>query len=215
MLANGGLKADLVEALLDAVLPPTGRESQPTPAPNEEADWPAYCGTFLGPYTGLVVVAVEDERLCLTKNGRRYTLESHCHRHYLGTADDGPEVVSVGFPTSTGGAQRAAFVVVDDSPCQRLTSPPVFSPDPTRWTQFAGSYELPGGSLMPERRLNVEVEGETLLLTRGTQQMRCLPIAATTFACDAGMITFLSAADGFILEFQQTMQAQRLSGQRR
>jgi hypothetical protein len=162
-----------------------------------------------------VVVEVEDEGLCLTKNGTCYVLEPHCHRHYLGKKDDGHEDVSVGFPTDHHGAQRAEFVVVDDSPCQRLTSPPVLSADPTMWTQFAGSYELPGGSLMPERRLDVALERETLLLTRGTQQVHCLPITATTFACDAGMITFLSAADGFILEFQQTMQAQRLSGQQR
>jgi hypothetical protein len=139
-------------------------------------------------------------------------LELHCHRHYIGTADDGPEGISVGFPTSNGGAQRAEFVVVDDSPCQRLTSAPVVSADPTTWTQFAGSYELPGGSLTPERRLDVEVEGDMLIFQRGTQRMRCLPLTATTFACDAGMITFLRAADGFILEFQQTMQARRLSG---
>jgi CubicO group peptidase (beta-lactamase class C family) len=213
LLANGGLKAELVEALFDTVLPPAGEESHPTLAPNEEADWPAYCGTFLGPYSGLVVVAVEDERLCLTKNGSRYVLEPHCHRHYLGTADDDSEGISVGFPTSNGGAQRADFVVVDDSPCQRLTSPPLVSADPTRWTQFVGAYELPGGSLMPERRIDVALEGDTLLLTRGAQQMRCLPLSATTFACDAGLITFLRAADDIILEFQQTMRARRLSGQ--
>jgi CubicO group peptidase (beta-lactamase class C family) len=210
LLANGGLKAELVEALLDAVLPPAGGESQPTLPPNEEADWPAYCGTFLGPYTGLVVVGVEDERLRLTKNGRRYILEPHCHRHYLGTADGGPEVVSVGFPTSKGGAQRAEFVVVDDSPCQRLTSPPVVNADPTRWTRFAGAYELPGGSLMPERRLDVEVEGDVLIFQRGTQRMRCLPLAGTAFACDAGVLTFLDTTDGIILEVQQTVQARRL-----
>ena len=63
---------------------------------------------------------------------------------------------------------------------------------------------------MPERRLDVEVEGETLLLTRGTQHMRCLPITATTFASDAGIITFLDTTDGITLEFQRTMQARRL-----
>jgi hypothetical protein len=68
---------------------------------------------------------------------------------------------------------------------------------------------------MPERRLDVALEGETLLLTRGTQQMRCLPLTATTFACDAGVITFLDTTDGITLEFQRTMQAQRLSGQQR
>jgi CubicO group peptidase (beta-lactamase class C family) len=215
LLANGGLKGELVEALLDAVLPPAGRVFQLAMPPNEEADWSACCGTYLGPYTGLVVVESEDEGLRLTKNGRRYILEPHCHRHYLGTADDSTEAVSVGFPTGQSGAQHAEFLVVDDSPCQRLTSLPVLSADPTTWTQFAGSYELPGGSLTLERRLDVEVEGETLLLTRGTQRMHCLPITATTFACDAGMITFLSIADEIILEFQQTMQARRLSGHQR
>jgi len=72
-----------------------------------------------------------------------------------------------------------------------------------------GSYELPGGSLMPERRLDVEVERETLLLTRCTQRMRCLPITATTFASDAGVITVLDTTDGITLEFQRNMQARR------
>jgi hypothetical protein len=78
------------------------------------------------------------------------------------------------------------------------------------WTQFAGSYELPGGSLMPERRLDVEVEGDMLIFQRGTQRMRCLPLTGTTYASDAGVITFLDTTDGITLEFQQTMQARRL-----
>jgi hypothetical protein len=212
LLANGGLKGELVAALLDTMLAPARLESPLAILPNEAADWSVYCGTYLGPYTGLVVIEAEDEGLCLTKNGRRYVLEPHCHRHYLGKADDNPEVISVGFPTNRGPAQFAEFIVVDDSPCQRLTSPPMPTADPTRWTQFAGRYELPGGSLMPERRLDVEVEGEILIFQSGAQRMRCLPITATTFACDAGVLAFLDTTDGSILEFQQTMQARRLKG---
>jgi CubicO group peptidase (beta-lactamase class C family) len=213
LLANGGLEGELVQALLDAVLTPTGQASQPALPPNEEADWPTYCGTYLGPYTGLVVVEAEGQRLGVTKNGTHYVLEPHCPHHYLGKTDETSEVVSVGFPTRHSGAQGAEFVVVDDAPCQRLTSPPMLIPNPKKWTQFAGSYELPGGSLMPERRLQVELQGATLMLIRGAKRMLCLPITDTTFACDAGVLTFLDTADGSILEFQRTMRARRPSGQ--
>jgi hypothetical protein len=63
---------------------------------------------------------------------------------------------------------------------------------------------------MPERILQVDVEGRVLFLTFRTERMPCLPITATTFACDAGIITFLETVRGIVLEFQQTMQARQV-----
>jgi hypothetical protein len=79
---------------------------------------------------------------------------------------------------------------VDDSPCERLASPPGLTMDPENWTRFVGNYELSAGTLMPDRALQVDVEGQMLFLTFRAQRMRCLPIAATTFACDAGYSGF-------------------------
>jgi hypothetical protein len=123
------------------------------------------------------------------------------------------EFISVGFPAHRSPADLAEYIVVDDSPCERLASSPVLTgrtTDPESWARFVGSYELPGGSLMPERTLHVDMEGQTLFLTFRAQRMRCLPISATTFACDAGVITFLETAHGIVLKFQRTMQASRV-----
>ena len=213
LLANGGLQSELVHELLDALLALPVPESQPVLPAGFEADWPAFCGTYLGPYTGLVEVEIEGKQLCLTRNGTRYALEPHCQHHYLGKADNGLEVISVGFPAQRSPADLAEFVVVDDSPCERLASPPELAADPESWTRLVGTYELPAATLMPERTLTVDVEQQTLFLTFRAQRMRCLPISPTTFACDAGLITFLETASSFILEFQQTMQAKRVPPQ--
>ena len=213
VLANGGLQSELVHELLDAMLAPPALESPPVVPAGFKADWPAYCGTYLGPYTGLVAVEVEGKQLCLTKNGSRYVLEPHCQRHYLGRADGSLEFISVGFPAHRNPADLADFIVVDDSPCERLASPPGPTTDPESWARFVGNYELPADTLMPERTLHMDMEGQTLFLTFRAERMRCLPISATTFACDAGLITFLETANSFILEFQRTMQARRVSTQ--
>jgi hypothetical protein len=210
LLANGGLQGELVRELLDAMLTLPVSESQPVLPVGLEADWPAFCGTYLGPYTGLVAVEVEGKRLYITRNGTRYALEPHCLHHYLGKADDSREVISVGFPARRSPADLADFVVVDDSPCERLASPPGLTADQECWTRFVGTYELAAGTFMPERTLTVDVEGQTLFLTFRTQRMRCLPISATTFACDAGVITFLETVSGIVLEFQKTMLARRV-----
>jgi CubicO group peptidase (beta-lactamase class C family) len=213
LLANGGLQGELVRELLDAVLAVPAQKSQPVLPAGFEADWPVFCGTYLGPYTGLVVVEVEGKHLCLTRNGTRYVLEPHCQQHYLGKANDSLEVISVGFPAHRSPADLAECIVVDDSPCGRLESSPGLTADPESWTRFVGSYELPGGALMPERTLIVDVEGQTLFFTYRAQRMRCLPISATTFACDAGVITFLETVSGIVLDFQRTMQARRVPTQ--
>jgi CubicO group peptidase (beta-lactamase class C family) len=211
LLANGGLTGELVRELLDAALEAPAQEPHPALPAGFEADWPAFCGTYLGPYTGMVVVEMEGKRLSLTRNGTRYALEPHCERHYLGTANDSLDVISVGFPAGRSPADRAEFVVVDDSPCERLASPPALTADPESWSRFVGSYELPLGTMMPERSLHVDAEGQTLFLTFRAQRMRCLPVSAMTFACDAGVIAFRETLGEIVLEFQQTMQARRTS----
>jgi CubicO group peptidase (beta-lactamase class C family) len=210
LLANGGLTGELIRELLDVILEPPAQAPRPVLPAGFEADWPAFCGTYLGPYTGLVVVEMAGKRLSLSRNGTRYLLEPHCQRHYLGKSEDGLEVISVGFPAQGGPADRAEFVVVDDSPCERLASLPALTADPESWRRFVSSYELPAETLTPGRALHVDVEGQTLFLTFRAQRMRCLPLSATTFACDDGVMAFHETADGIVLEFQQTMQARRI-----
>jgi CubicO group peptidase (beta-lactamase class C family) len=207
LLANGGRVIELVPQLLDRILTLPAEAIPPVLPADFASDWPSYRGTYLGPYTGLVTVDTAEHELWLTRTGTRYRLEPHCPRHYLGESEDSPEVVSVGFPARELTGAPSDFVVVDDSPCQRLATVPTCAPDPKRWAAYVGRYELPGGPLMLVRDLLVEVEGTSLYLTYGTQQMPCLPLTPTTFACDAGVIDFQSTAEGTFLEFQRTMLA--------
>jgi CubicO group peptidase (beta-lactamase class C family) len=208
LLANGGRVIELVSPLLDRILTLPAEAVQPAAPPDVTADWPSYCGTYLGPYTGLVTVDTADQELWLTRNGTCYRLESHCPRHYVGRAEERPETISVGFPAPEPTGALSDFVVVDDSPCQRIAQAPVCAPEPERWAAYVGRYELPGGPLMLVRDLQVEVEveGSALYLRYEGQKMPCLPLTPTTFACDAGVITF-QTAEGTLLEFQRTMLA--------
>ncbi len=212
LLANGRLQTELVQQLLDEVLAPSAEEPQPVMPHGDEASWPGYCGTYLGPYSGLIEIEAEDQHLCLTRNGTRYVLEPHCPQHYLGKGDEDHELVSVGFPGHYEHMQLADFVVVDDSPCERLASRPVVTEEPEKWARYVGSYELPGGALMLERSVRVDMQGQMLFLTWGAKSMPCIPIAAATFACDAGVIAFLETDDGILLEFQRTMRARPVAG---
>jgi hypothetical protein len=208
LLANGGRVIELVSPLLDSILRlPAEARQEGTAPPDYTADWPSYCGTYLGPYTGLVTVETVDQELWLTRNGTRFRLEPHCLRHYLGQAEEGPEMISVGFPALEPTGAPSDFVVIDDSPCQRIAPAPPCVPDPEGWDVYVGHYELPGGPLMLLRDLQVEVEDSTLYLTYGAQKMPCLPITPTTFACDSGVIAFQSTVEGIVLEFQRTMLA--------
>jgi len=207
LLANGGRVIELVSQLLDRILTLPAEALPPPLSADFASDWPSFHGTYLGPYTGLVTVDTADQELWLTRNGTRFRLEPHCPRHYLGQTEESPEVISVGFPVPEPTGAPSDFVVVDDSPCQRVAAVPPCAPDPERLTAYVGRYELPGGPLMPVRDLLVECEDSTLFLTYGTQKMPCLPLTSTTFACDAGVIDFQSTAEDTFLEFQRTMLA--------
>jgi CubicO group peptidase (beta-lactamase class C family) len=210
LLANGGRVVELVPEILDTLLTLPAEAPPPAVPPAYAAAWPSYVGSYLGPYTGLVAVDMVQQELWLTRNGRRFRLEPHCPRHYLGQAEEGPELISVGFPASGSSGTPSDFVVVDDSPCQRVAPGQLCAPDPERWASYGGRYELPGGPLMLVRDLLVEVEDTTLYLTYGTQRMPCLPLTPTTFACDAGVLAFQSTAEGVFLEFQRTMLARHV-----
>lgn len=205
---NGGPLAGLMRALLDDLFLLPEAEPAPVTMPSDPSKWSAYVGTYLGIYTGLVVVEVVKQKLQLTRNGKVYLLELHCQDHYIGKADDSDVMISVGFLQTQG--EQTNMLVVDDSPCERLMAPFSMAPDSHRWASFVGKYLLPGESLIPSGEITVTLQDKTLFLTRGARTMPCLPIDATTFACDEGVISFLEMADDVVLLFQRTMRARRV-----
>jgi CubicO group peptidase (beta-lactamase class C family) len=210
---NGGPLAGLMRALLDDLFLLPETEPACATMPSNPSKWSDYVGTYLGIYTGLVVVEMVNQKLQLTRNGRTYLLEQHCQDHYIGNAEGYDAMISVGFPETKGG--RTNVLVVDDSPCERLMVPYSMTPDPHRWASFVGTYMLPGESLTPSREITVALQDETLFLTRGTRTMQCLPIDTTMFACDEGVITFLETEDSMVLLFQRTMRAKRVKEKKR
>ena len=82
-------------------------------------------------------------------------------------------------------------------------SPPALSADPERWAPFVGSYELPADTLLPERALHVDLDGQTLFLTFRAHRMQCLPLSATAFACDAGVTRSMSELQAYTLQHYQ------------
>lgn len=209
LLANGSPLVPLLRHLLDHVLDrPTSVPPQPVVAP-DRALWPAYTGTYLSIYTGLVELRVADDRLFLTRNGRMFALEALEPRLYTGKAVKGDETIAVGLVPTLPGA--TPYLVVDDSPCERVAPIAPISPDRVLWAGFAGTYQLPGGSLMPGPPLTVTLDGDTLHLAQGGASMSCIPLDATHFACDRGLLAFHSTPDGPALEVWRTMIARRVA----
>lgn len=212
LLGNGGPLAGLMRALLDDLLLLPASVPAPTFIPSNEPKWLTYVGTYLGIYTGLVRVEIVNDKLQLTRNGKTYNLQEHCPGHYIGKAVDDEKMISVGFLEPEG--SETNLMVVDDSPCERVTAPFSMTPDPHRWASLVGTYMLPGESLIPCREITIALQDEKLFLTRGARTMSCLPIDATTFACDEGVISFLETEDSIVLLFQQTMRAKRVQEER-
>jgi CubicO group peptidase (beta-lactamase class C family) len=207
LLANGGPLLPLLRQLLDLLLDLPADVAPPPAAAPDRALWPAYTGTYLGIYTGLVDLRAQDDHLLLVRNGREFVLEVRETRLYAGRAVDGEETIAVGLVPTAPGA--TPYLAVDDSPCERVTPIAPIAPDSALWRTFTGTYRLPGGSLMPGLPLTVTLDGDTLRIARGGASMPCLPLDATHFACDLGLLAFQPAPGGPTLEVWRTMIARR------
>ena len=166
LLANGGYAGRLFNSVLDRVFGLPDVEKLPATA-SDPARWAEYTGTYLGPYTGVVTVAVSDaDTLTLTRNGRPFLLERiEGGRHVGKTMDkaDG-ERIGVGFVAATEGAP--AYVVVEDSPCAKIAAPlDDAMPDAATLASYAGTYALPAGALLPAALLTPTIASDGGRLT--------------------------------------------------
>jgi CubicO group peptidase (beta-lactamase class C family) len=221
LLANGPPPPNLLQEVLDQLFELPTIVPTPPILPADRAVWERYTGAYIGIYTGLVEVRVEGEHLYLRRNGKDVRLEQRDREqanHYIGATQDGDQTLSVGFlaeepnqGASVLGVGKTRYLVVDDAPCGRVPFLPEVVPEPVLWSEWTGTYLLPGGSAMPNPALTVTLEAGTVMLTRGQSKMPCIPVSPSEFACDEGLLAFRPTDDGPCLEMWRTMTAKRIS----
>jgi CubicO group peptidase (beta-lactamase class C family) len=186
----------LVDHLLDQLLddaqgslPPVG---QPTPTEPDRTLWPRFVGRYVGYAAGLVIVEVQEEGLVVLWNGLRYPMRARRADLYVGHKPDGGEEVSVGFLRPEEGVVE--FVMINGSPCQRVSSPAPPPFDAAAWAAYAGTYT---GS----DPVTIWIDGEGVLLSSpwADDDKRYVPLDGARFVSDWGILRFSQSPEGHAL----------------
>jgi hypothetical protein len=182
----------LLDQLLDDThgsLPPT---AMPTPAEPVRALWPRFVGRYVGYAAGLVIVEVQEEDLVVLWNGLRCPVLALRTDLYVGHKADGGEEVSVGFLRPEQG--MVEFVMINGSPCQRVSdsAPPPF--DPAAWAAYAGTY-----TGIDPVTIRIDQEGVLLSSPWAEDDKRYVPVDGVRFVSDWGVLRFSHATEGRVL----------------
>ncbi len=91
------------------------------------------------------------------------------------------------------------YIMIDGKPCERFEHDLLFSPDPTSWVRFSGTYRENSN----KETITVQVEDHRLLLRLhdnddGVTGGTCIPLDETRFVWSGGLIEFHSADDRII-----------------
>jgi hypothetical protein len=180
----------LVDEIFDQMLhrPP---DTPPLPVEPARDHWPQYIGTYLGPWAGLVRIAVVDEHLLLEWNGELVPLAAYRDDLYAGRRQEHEQLVSVGFYPPVVGTNDSPYIVVNSMPCRRMDHEPDARPDPRCWQAYAGTYH-------GLNTFRVRVEGNQLVVrTQGTEEgVVCISLGDGRFACRYGLLAFALPVDG-------------------
>jgi hypothetical protein len=207
-LANRPGFMGLLHEIFDMLFDPSGSvPRQPLAAPDRTA-WRRQTGAYLGHLTGLVTIRLVGDQLILTRNSKEFILRQMDGDEFVGEAAD-DEQIAVGFPGPESG--EAAYVVLDDGPCQRIAAPPVIPPNPALWQTFVGIYRLPEAALVNDDTFVVSLTNDIVSLTWKGTTVPCIPLEGDQFACDFGLIRFTVATEGPLFEIWQTMTARRIT----
>lgn len=179
----------LVNSIFDQLLNLPEQTPALQPVEPDSTLWPLYTGSYLGPYSGLAVIQVENNQPILDLNGERIPLKALRNDLYFGQRSGSETPVSVGFiPEEAGPVQ---YLIVDGSPCQRVERDETFVPDPEVWSAYAGIYEGIG-------KVQVIVRDGQLFLYPHLlgKEMRAVPLDNMHFACDWCSFEFLPNENG-------------------
>lgn len=187
----------LVGTILDYLLGALGEQVKPVASKPDRTSWSNYTGSYLGMRTGLAIIFIENDQLVLELNGQRIPLEAHSHGVYFGNWPGSDTWCSVGFVAETTCPVR--YIMIDEKPCERFERDFLFSPDPTSWRRYSGTYR----ENVNNETIDIQVEDHGLVLRlhdndASTIEGTCIPLDETRFAWSGGLIEFEIADDGTV-----------------
>ncbi len=104
-------------------------------------------------------------------------------------------MISVGFLLEEEGPTQ--YILLDTCACQRIEPNASFTPDSTMWQPYVGIYASFGVDTLIVRIK----DGRLYLYSQADEkEIPCIPLDATHFACEAGVIEFHLDDDGATLE---------------
>lgn len=210
LLANGDRPMAILRHLLDQLFELPAQSEMPRAIAPDHTAWPRYVGTYLGIYTGLATIQIVDDQLILDLNGESFPLSMREPDLYFAQRSGGGSLISVGFLPEAEGPTR--FLVLNDSPCERIGPPGAIAPDPAAWAAYAGTYVAPEAATLREDTYVVRVEGERLMFhPRHDKAFPCIALDDTRFACGLGLLEFHATGAGPALVFMKTFTLTRVS----
>jgi CubicO group peptidase (beta-lactamase class C family) len=211
LLANGGRPMPILRHLLDQLFELPEQPETPEAIVPDRAAWPRYVGTYLGIYTGLAAIQIGGDQLILELNGEQFPLSMREPDLYFGQRSGGGPLISVGFLPEGEGPTR--FIVLNNSPCERVDPPGAIVPDPEAWAAYSGTYVVPEAAMLREDTYVVRVEGDRLVFQpRHGEAFPCIALDDARFACGAGLLEFHVTDAGPMLEYMKTFALTRVFG---
>jgi CubicO group peptidase (beta-lactamase class C family) len=192
--------APLVYLLLDSLLDLPKEVAKPQAIEPDRTLWENYAGTYLGNRTGIARISIENNQLTLMLNGQTIPLQAYRTNLYAGQRQGNDKMISVGFiPEEVGPTQ---YLMIDGSSkvCKRVILDTHFVPDPSLWISYVGRYQSDDGEV-----ITIRIVGNQLMLhfrdsDTIEEEGSCLPVDATRFVWERGLLEFQVAQDGSVPE---------------
>jgi CubicO group peptidase (beta-lactamase class C family) len=190
---------EIVDGILDQLLELPPGTTIPQPVEPDRSLWPGYTGAYLGDWRGLALVEAVADGLTLNWNGQAMRLQALRDDLYFGQRAGSTDLASVGFVPE--GKSAAQYVQINSSPCRRLAHEvPTIAPG-AACRAYPGTY-----SGVETLIVHLEEDGLSVYAEDTGQEMPCVPLSDTLFACDVGLLEFLIDERGAVdsLRFGRT-----------
>ncbi|MBD1877719.1 serine hydrolase domain-containing protein [Coleofasciculus sp. FACHB-T130] len=180
----------IVNRIFDELLNLPKQAPKPQAIAPDTALWSQYTGLYLGPQTGLLKIQVVDGQLMLELNEQVMPLQALKKDLYFAQKPDSQDKIPVGFILEA--TEPTRYIMVNSSPCERIELDASFVPDFSAWASYAGSYM----SYLDTLTIHVEADRVFLHTKMFNQDVPCILIDNTHFACKFGLIEVQVAEDG-------------------